>query len=88
MKTALRALVIILIEIFAVAALLFACVQFFPGKDEVTITEEDLTAGEGSNAISNIENALEENIEEETPEEALEDEAEADTDNEAEVPAE
>ncbi len=81
MKTALRSILIILLEIAAIGALLFGCIQLFPGKDEVNVSEEDFTADEVGNFGGNVDVVLEEDAEdaegsedekedEEAPEEA------------------
>lgn len=78
MKTALKSILVILIEIVAIAALIFGCVQLFPGKDEVTVTEEDLKAGEEGNVGGNAGAALEEEVDlEEEPSVEAEGEEEA-----------
>ncbi len=58
MKTALRAIIVIAIEIAVMAGLLFACVQIFPDEDEVVITE-DFGKEEGGNIGGNAGAALE-----------------------------
>ena len=77
MKTALKSILVILIEIVAIVALIFGCVQLFPGKDEVTVTEEDLKDGEEGNVGGNAGAALETEVE-------LEEEPSVETEGEAE----
>lgn len=77
MKTALKSILVILIEIVAIVALIFGCVQLFPGKDEVTVTEEDLKDGEEGNVGGNAGAALETEVE-------LEEEPSAEADGETE----
>ncbi len=73
MKTALRGILIILIEIVAFAAFMFACVQLFPNKGEVEI-EEFVDIDEANAGVSVEESEVVD--------------AEQETDAEEEVPAE
>ena len=90
MKTALRSILIILIEIAAIAALIFGCVQLFPKEGEVVVDEEALKAGEEGNIGGNAGAALEagDDAKEESSEEADAEDAEAEDGENQEVPSE
>lgn len=85
MKTILRSILVILVEIAAIAAVIFGCIQLFPGADEVTVTQEELKAGEEGNIGANAGEALEES--EESSDGEFDAEADADADL-TETPAE
>lgn len=87
MKTVIKSIVIILLEIVIICGLLFACMQFLPGKDEVVIDEAALSAGEGDAIESNAGAAIEGSESEDVDDSIGLDESEAE-DGEASEPVE